>query len=65
MLLFKALNLRVAPTRLLDALIYSRGPKMEEEPPESFTLEKLVSWFMLNLKTIKHLDYKQADQEWL
>ena len=41
-LLFKALNLNVAPTRLLDALIFSRGPKMEDESPENFSIDKLI-----------------------
>lgn len=64
-LLFEALNLFVAPTKLIDALIYSRGPKMEEEPAENFDLDKLVQWFLLNLKTLKHIDYKYADPEWM
>lgn len=63
-LLFRALNLRVAPTKLIDALIYSRGPKMEEEAPENFSVDKLVQWFLLNLKTLKHIDYKLSDPEW-
>jgi hypothetical protein len=64
-LLFRAINLKVSPTRLIDALIYSRGPKMDEEPAENFNMDKLIQWFLLNLKTIKHIDYKLADPEWL
>lgn len=63
-LLFQALNLRVSPTQLIDALIYSRGPKMEDEPPENFSLDNLVQWFLLNLKTLKHIDFKIADADW-
>ena len=64
-LLFRALNLKIAPTKLIDALIYSRGPKMEDEPAENFNEDKLVQWFLLNLKTLKHIDYNLADPEWL
>ena len=53
-LLCKALNLKVTPTRIYDAIIYSRGPKMDEEPPEKFSYKKLIHWFLMNLKTIRH-----------
>lgn len=64
-LLFRALNLSVAPTKMLDCLIYCRGPKMEDEPPENFDIDKLVDWFILNLKTLKHIDYNLANPDWL
>lgn len=37
---------------------------MEEEPPENFNLDNLVQWFLLNLKTLKHIDFNLADPDW-
>ena len=66
--LFKAVNLRVPPTRLLDCLIFCRGKQMEEADPEEFQMGKLVQWFLLNLRTLSHISLRKenvADQDWL
>ena len=38
---------------------------MEEEPAEKFDPDKLVHWFMLHLKVLRHRDYELADPVWL
>ena len=54
--LFQKLNLYVPTLKIVDCLVYCRGKAMEDAPPEDFEMEKLVGWFELNLRTLKHLD---------
>ena len=35
-ILCNSMNLKIKPTRAIDAVIYSRGPKMEQAPEEDF-----------------------------
>ena len=35
-ILFKSMNLKLKPTKAIDAVIYCRGPKMEQAPEEDF-----------------------------
>ena len=56
--LFKKLNLYVPTLKIVDCLVYTRGKAMEDAPPEDFEMEKLVTWFEMNLRTLKHLDSK-------
>jgi len=49
----------------LEAIYFIRGPKLEEENPDHFKFDKLVAWFTLNIQTLRHLDMKKADQDWL
>lgn len=41
-LLCKALNVHINEMKILDALVCCRGPKMEEEPEENFSMERLT-----------------------
>ena len=62
------MNLDVTPVRVIDCLIYCRGNAMEEARPEDFSLPRLVNWFVMNIRTLKHLSHKKdknVDQEWL
>ena len=63
-LLCKALNMEISESKILDAIICCRGIKMEDEPEENFSMEKLIQWFSRNIKLLKHLKYEFADQEW-
>ena len=66
--LFKALNLNVTTQKILDCLIYCRGRDMDNGKPELYSIEKLINWFMMNIRTINHISLnkeKIADQEWL
>ena len=63
--LFKHLNLKVPPVTVLECLITTRGPKMEEEEREKFRLEKLMDWLWRTLPTLKHRDEKVVDKNWL
>ena len=47
--------------RSLDAILYCRGVKMENAPPEQFSLNKLVQWFLLNQKVLEHENLDKAD----
>ena len=39
---------------------------MEMDPPENFHMDKLVNWFEMNLRAIRHIDDKKViDKEWL
>ena len=64
-LLCKAMNLKITPTKSIDAVLYCRGPKMEEAPPANFQMIDLVKWFLINLKTMHHDDIKKADVNWV
>ena len=37
----------------------------ENEPEENFDEDKLVLWFQINLKMLKHINYEEADPEWI
>lgn len=64
-LLCKALNIQVSENKILDAMICCRGPKLENEPEENFDEDKLVLWFQINLKMLKHINYEEADPDWI
>ena len=49
--LCNSMNLKIKPTKAIDAVIYCRGPKMEQSPEEDFNIEKLVHWFQMNTST--------------
>ena len=55
----------MSENKIIDAIISCRGIKMENEPEENFSMDKLVKWFNNNIKLLKHLDYEVADSEWL
>ena len=39
---------------------------MEDAPADDFEMEKLVSWFELNLRTLKHINNKGVqDKQWI
>ena len=64
--LFQKLNLYVPTLKIVDCLVYCRGKAMEDGNPDDFEMEKLVSWFELNLRTLKHLSNKGvADKQWI
>ena len=63
--LCNSMNLKIKPTKAIDAVIYCRGPKMEQSPEEDFNIEKLVHWFQMNMKTMQHADPSKADQNWV
>jgi hypothetical protein len=63
--LFKALNLRVPMQRVYECLIFCRGAKMEQSGADEFDIETLVDWFLINLRTLDHLDEKKVDSGWL
>ena len=58
--LFEKLNLYVPSFKVLDCLVHCRGKKMEEAPPEEFQMKRLVHWFELNLRALKHLDERKV-----
>ena len=64
-LLCMALNLEISENKVYDAIVYCRGPKLEQEPEDNFSMDKLTQWFLMNLKTFKHINYEFADQDWL
>jgi hypothetical protein len=35
-ILCSAMNLRITPIKIIDAVLYCRGPKMEKAPPSNF-----------------------------
>lgn len=43
-----ALNIRVPAKKLIEGVIYFRGPKMDEEPIEEFNFDKMIKWFQMN-----------------
>jgi len=59
------MNLKVSPRRAIDAILYCRGPKLEEEDPSLFDINLLVEWFKLNIKVLEHEDMERADPQWL
>jgi len=63
-LFFKSLNLKVGPTRLIEALIYCRGPKMELSEDE-FKISKLIQWVANNIRTLNHIDESKVDPAWV
>jgi len=64
--LFVLMNLDVSPGKLLDCLVYCRGKKLEQSiEPEDYDSSKLVQWFVMNIRTLKHLDLKKVDPGWV
>ena len=64
--LFELLNLDVSPVKLLDCMLMCRGKKMEASiEPDDYDCTKLVNWFVLNIRTIKHKDAKRVDNNWV
>lgn len=63
--LFFALNLQVTPVKTIDCLLYIRGPKLENSDPEEFDFEKLIQWFMMNIRNLKHINLKEVDRDWV
>ena len=63
--LCKMMNLKISPTKILDALLFIRGPQMEDSNPDEFDFDKVVQWFLINIKTMKHLDLSKVDPDWI
>lgn len=63
--LFKNLNLRVPMQRVYECLIFCRGAKMEQSNPDDFQLDTLIDWFLINIRTLDHLDEKKVDKTWI
>ena len=63
--LFKALNLDVPPVKRIDCLVYCRGKRMEYSNPDDFNIQRLMKWFLMNIRTFKHISNKDIDPEWL
>ena len=63
--LFLALNLQVTPVKCIDCLLFIRGPKLENSDPEEYDSEKLITWFMLNIRNLKHINLKEVDPDWV
>lgn len=40
--LCKGMNLKISPIKILDALLFIRGPQMENSDPEEFDFDKVV-----------------------
>jgi hypothetical protein len=39
MLLCNAMNIKITPTKCIDAILYCRGPLLEKAPPEDFEMK--------------------------
>ena len=63
--LFKMCNLLVQPVKCIDCILFCRGPKLENSDPEEFDFDKLVQWFVLNIRNLRHISYKDIDPDWL
>ena len=63
--LFLALNLTVTPVKCIDCLLFIIGPKLENSDPEEYDPEKLITWFMLNIRNLKHINLKEVDKDWV
>ena len=63
--LFDSINLSVPTVSIIDCILYCRGPKMENSDPEEFEMDKLVQWFILNIRTFKHQRSEGVDPYWL
>jgi hypothetical protein len=59
------LNLKIKPTKVIDCVLYCRGPKQERAPSEDFDMNLLVKWFLINIKTLHHDNLKKVDPDWL
>ena len=59
------MNLKITPTKCIDAVLYCRGPQMEKANPDDFEMTSLVKWFLINIKTMHHDDIKKADKDWV
>lgn len=55
----------VQPVKCIDCILYCRGPKLENSNPEDFDFYKIVQWFGINLRNLKHIDLKDVDPEWV
>ena len=64
-LLCKALNIEISQHKILDAIVCCRGPRLENEPEDNFSMDKLTHWFQNNIKLLKHIDYSEADPDWV
>ena len=58
-ILFEKLNLKVTKEKLFDCLIYCRGKKMEKS--DTFSMDKFLKWFLINIRTLSHIDEKKAN----
>ena len=38
---------------------------MEQSDPEEFDFEKLIQWFMLNIRNLRHINFKEVDKDWV
>lgn len=63
--LFESLNLILQESRVIDCLLFCRGPKMEKSDPEDFKIEKFNQWFQINIRTFAHKSSKNVDAGWL
>lgn len=63
--LCKAMNLKVTKHKIIEAVMYFRGPELEEEPAENFSFEKLIKWFQMNLSAIQHENLDLVKPEWI
>lgn len=59
--LFEAINLYATTVTCIDCLLFCRGHKLEKSNPEDFNIDKLIQWFTLNIRTLKHISYEGID----
>ena len=41
--------------KIVDCMVFCRGKLMEDAPPEEFEMSKLMEWFELNLRSLRHI----------
>ena len=63
--LFEALNLYATTVTCIDCLLFCRGHKLEKSNPDDFNIDKMIQWFSLNIRTLKHINYEGVDPEWV
>ena len=63
--LFESLNLLLPMVRAIECILHCRGLKMEKSDPAEFQVEKLYEWFLLNLRTLQHINFDEIDPQWL
>lgn len=63
--LFVCLNVAVSIRKCIDCVVYCRGKKMELANQDEFDFQRLLKWFMLNIRTFKHLNEEIVDKEWI
>lgn len=60
--LCKAINVKIDEKVAYEAMIFSKGPKMNKE---NFSFERLIVWLQKNLKHFYHYDLSIIDPKWI